>query len=161
MLVTMESSDRQTPGRRRYSEALGRAIKLLRTEQRLERKELADRAGISYSYLAEIENGNKPPSSSVLVVLAEALGLRPAQIHAAADKLSARREGETVLLAAEPPAMPQPAMPKRAMPMAALVQPSAAGMRRDRRRELADLLEGLADEDLGLVLDLVRRIRRG
>ena len=85
------------PRRRRpiYNEAMGRAIKVVRTEQGIERRELAEKAGISYSYLAEIENGNKPPSSQVLLAIAEALGLRPSELHATADSLPDRTMGES------------------------------------------------------------------
>ena len=48
----------------RFARALGRAIKVLRTLQGVDRKDLADSAGLSYSYLAEIENGKKSPSAS-------------------------------------------------------------------------------------------------
>jgi transcriptional regulator with XRE-family HTH domain/CheY-like chemotaxis protein len=58
-----------------FEEGLGRAIRVLRTGQDLSRGELAERAEISYSYLSEIENGAKSPSSRVLAALAEALGL--------------------------------------------------------------------------------------
>ena len=148
----MEIPRKPSRSRPRYSAALGRAIKLLRTEQGVERKELADRAGISYSYLAEIENGNKPPSSSVLVVLAEALGLRPHQIHAAADNLSERRDGQTTLLAAQK-RTPDQDFSERMSAMRA----APAGF--DRQREIVELLDQLTDKDLELVLDLARRLR--
>ena len=46
---------------------------------------LAREAGISYSYLTEIENGNKPPSSSVLGPIASALGVRMSQLIQGAE----------------------------------------------------------------------------
>ena len=58
-----------------FVEALGRTIKVLRTDLGIDRRTLAQEAGISYSYLTEIENGNKPPSSSVLGPIASALGM--------------------------------------------------------------------------------------
>ena len=45
-------------------QALGRTIKVLRTDHGLSRKDLAREVDISYSYLTEIENGNKPPSNT-------------------------------------------------------------------------------------------------
>ena len=45
-------------------EGLGRAIRVLRTARDLGRRELAERAGLSYSYLAEIENGDKSGAQS-------------------------------------------------------------------------------------------------
>jgi transcriptional regulator with XRE-family HTH domain len=78
----------------RYSqefwEALGRTIKVLRTDQGIGRRELAARAGISYSYLTEIENGNKPPSSNVLGPIADSLGMR---MHRLIEAAEARLDG--------------------------------------------------------------------
>ncbi|MBN2114404.1 MAG: helix-turn-helix transcriptional regulator [Acidimicrobiia bacterium] len=65
--------------------ALGRTIQVLRTDQGLDRKDLADRAGISYSYLAAIENGKKPPSSKVLFAIASALGLLSHELLASVE----------------------------------------------------------------------------
>jgi transcriptional regulator with XRE-family HTH domain len=84
-----------------FSQALGRTIKVVRTDLGMERRELAARAGISYSYLTEIENGNKPPSSSVLAPIASALGLRMSRLIDAAE---ARMERQS---AAAQPALPE------------------------------------------------------
>ena len=84
-----------------FYEALGRTVQVLRTDQGLDRRDLADRAGISYSYLAAIENGKKPPSSKVLFSIAGALGLLSHEFewarrlrgwaHAEFERLSRRR----------------------------------------------------------------------
>ena len=58
-----------------FAGALGHTIKVLRTDRGVERKDLADRAGISYSHLASIEAGQKQPSPQVLSAIAEALGI--------------------------------------------------------------------------------------
>ncbi len=68
-----------------FLEALGRTIKVIRTDLGIDRRTLAQEAGISYSYLTEIENGNKPPSSSVLGPIASALGMRLSQLIQAAE----------------------------------------------------------------------------
>lgn len=52
---------------------LGRAITCTRLEQGLKRKDLAAAAGISYPFLAEIENGKKWPSFPMLDKIAAAL----------------------------------------------------------------------------------------
>jgi len=52
---------------------LGRAITCIRLERGLKRKELAAAAGISYPFLAEIENGKKWPSFPTLDAIAAAL----------------------------------------------------------------------------------------
>ena len=51
-----DEESRYPPG---FAEALGRTIKVIRTDQGIERRELAERAGISYSYITEIENGQQ------------------------------------------------------------------------------------------------------
>ena len=68
-----------------FYHGLGRAIQVLRTELGLGRKDLAERAGLSYSYLSEIENGAKQPSSKALILLARALGLDMYELIAAAE----------------------------------------------------------------------------
>jgi transcriptional regulator with XRE-family HTH domain len=73
-----------------YYEALGRAIRVLRTERGLERKDLAEAAGLSYPYLSEIETGRKRPSSKALFVIAEALGVRPSELLALGDRYGGR-----------------------------------------------------------------------
>ena len=45
---------------------LHRALRLLRTYHQLKQTELADRLGISNSYLSEIEKGVKPPNIELL-----------------------------------------------------------------------------------------------
>ena len=42
---------------------LGRAIRVRRETLDLKRRDLALRAGLSYPYVSEIENGNKEPSA--------------------------------------------------------------------------------------------------
>lgn len=52
---------------------LGRAIACTRLEQGMKRKELAAASGVSYPFLAEIENGKKWPSFPTLIAIADAL----------------------------------------------------------------------------------------
>ena len=73
-----------------YYEALGRAIRVLRTERGMERKDLAEAAGLSYAYLSEIETGKKRGSSKALYVIAEALGVRPSEILVLGDRYAAQ-----------------------------------------------------------------------
>lgn len=85
----MVTRKRSTRGSRQrndgFYDALGRTIKVARTDLGIERKDLAEHAGISYSYLAAIENGQKQPSSQVLLDLAEALGLRTHELLESAE----------------------------------------------------------------------------
>ena len=68
-----------------YYEALGRAIKVARTELGLSRKELAARAKISYPYIADIESGRGRPSSSALLAVVGDDRLVVRSVHDAAD----------------------------------------------------------------------------
>lgn len=69
-----------------YYEAVGRAIKVLRAERGLGRKDLAKGSGVSYPYLTEIENGKKRPSSKALLLIAEALGVLPYELLQNAER---------------------------------------------------------------------------
>lgn len=158
----------EQPRRRRpvYDEALGRAIKVLRTEQGLERRELAEAAGVSYSYLAEIENGNKPPSSQVLFALCEVLGVRPSQLHAAADSLREPAPEAPPIsprlsdIAASAQRAWSPTVQRR-MAMQAPPDALVDAPGSERRRLLEELfgrLEQMSEEDLEMLLRMVRRI---
>ena len=81
----MDQPDPSDEGTR--AEALGRTIKLYRTAWDISRRDLAERSGLSYSYLAEIENGAKSPSSKALHLIATALGMSPADLLKASERL--------------------------------------------------------------------------
>ena len=164
------------------SEALGRTIRLARIDQRLERRDLAERAGISYSYLSAIENGQKEPSGRVLYAIARSLGLRDDELLAAArDRL------ETNVGPTAPPAPPSavaastapraasaaPGPRRRAWlsrpaavqehRLATPAEPAPGPSRRppdERGAELAELLSTMSDDDAIAVMDLARRLAR-
>lgn len=59
-------------------QTIGANIKRFREERGMSAKELADKSGVSKSYLSELENpkdGTKKPSAEVLYELARALGV--------------------------------------------------------------------------------------
>ncbi|MFC4145751.1 helix-turn-helix domain-containing protein [Micromonospora mangrovi] len=64
---------------------LGRAIQVRRAELGLKRKEVAERALLSYPYLSELENGSKMPSAKALRQLAAALELSQSELLRRAD----------------------------------------------------------------------------
>lgn len=66
-------------------EALGRAIKTLRTALGIDRKTLAERAGLSYPYLSQIENGQRDPSTAKLTALAGQLGVQLHDLYEVAE----------------------------------------------------------------------------
>ena len=107
-----------------YFEAVGRAIRVLRTERGMERKDLAEASGLSYPYLSEMETGKKRASSKALFAIAEALGVRPADLLALGDRYAERlptSQGITV----SAPSVPPPAAP--AAPPSPAPAPAAGG----------------------------------
>jgi transcriptional regulator with XRE-family HTH domain len=65
--------------------AYGEQVSTAREQLGLDRREFADEAGISYSYLSAIESGQKFPSSSVQTAIAGALGVDPSDLLARAN----------------------------------------------------------------------------
>jgi len=168
---------RLTPG---FAQALGRTIKVIRTDLGIERRALAEAAGISYSYLTEIENGNKPPSSSVLAPIARALGVRMHQLIEAAEdrseagELDLRRPLEGAADSwpasaaaqtdgAQSMASPSPGESRAALERGWAMRPSMRGPSRGVRSallELERLLPSMPPEDVERILDLARRLAR-
>jgi transcriptional regulator with XRE-family HTH domain len=157
-----------------YFEALGRAIKVARTERGLSRKELAAKAKISYPYIADIESGRGRPSSKALLAVAAALGLSPSALMAMGESFVQRMQEPST--AAEAP-MVAPAESSRSWfrgevpPMARMSSPAPEMEERlqrgtseplqrsaGEREELHRLIDELPDEDLPLALELARRL---
>ena len=134
----------------------GHTIKVARTDLGIERAELAERAGISYSYLAAIENGQKQPSSHVLLALAEALGLRSHELLESAENRRDRNlsasEAYPTWLAGKPMAAPARMRARAAM----VERPSPPSG--DFVKERARLARDLSEEDRALLLALARRL---
>lgn len=62
-----------------FMAAYGNAVIALRDERHLERRNLAESAGMSYSYLSAIESGQKLPSPRLEAAIVGALGVSAAQ----------------------------------------------------------------------------------
>lgn len=67
-------------------QALGRAIAVRRVQLGLKRKDLAEKASLSYPYISELENGGKEPSAKALRQIAEALEMGVAELIAAGEQ---------------------------------------------------------------------------
>ena len=68
---------------------LGEQIKSLRRTARLTQKELAERSGLSYSYVTKLENGyQRNPTRQILQSLGDALGANLLAVHAPDDFLA-------------------------------------------------------------------------
>lgn len=60
-----------------YSYEIGKNIVLIRKTKHITQKQLADRAGISSSYLREMEHGRANSSPNMLERIADALNTHP------------------------------------------------------------------------------------
>ena len=138
--------------------ALGRAIRVTRTEQGLERKELARLAGLSYPYLSEIEKGKKRASTEALLPIARALGLRQSELLERAERLLERGLHRSELgIPTRGRRSPKSRELARVYQLAPARAESAgeAGL-----QELVSRAGQLAADDFNRVLDLVRRLAR-
>jgi transcriptional regulator with XRE-family HTH domain len=172
----LRAFDREDPA---FYEALGRAIKVVRTQQDVSRKDLAERAGLSYAYLSDIETGRGRPSSKALLAVAQALGLTPsellqdAELYGALEDLTEGAETpapsavdarrwfhEAMPLASEassPTASAPSRLPTREQ-LQRLARSRLAGRSATSREELHAMIEGLSDADAALMLDMARRL---
>lgn len=143
-----------------YYEALGRAIQTTRTGRGMSRRELADRAGISYPYLSEIENGKKRASSAALIEIAAVLGMRPHHLLEMAENI-----GPPADAVADVTHEPLDWFGSRRILAASMSPPSSplGGVGRTRaisssRAEAHSLIEELDDRDLPTVIALLKRL---
>jgi transcriptional regulator with XRE-family HTH domain len=78
----------------------GAALRRLRRERAVGLNDLAARAGVSASYLSEVERGFKRPSTDVLARLAVAFGLAPSELLAYIEASGSEGARELPLAAA-------------------------------------------------------------
>lgn len=163
-----------------FYEALGRAIKVARAQFGMERKDLADRANVSYAYLSDIETGRGRPGSRSLLSIAEALGRTPSELMQEAEMYRTQMGGETPpdttsvsgggakTGRATPGLIERPWFNEEAL-AAGLPSVSRRSQREvwrnrlaatelDARTELHALIDRLSREDVDAVLALMRRI---
>lgn len=141
-----------------FYEALGRAIRVARAEQGLERKELARLSGLSYPYLSEIEKGKKRASTEALIPVARALGLRQSELLERAEGLLERG-----LSTSGPSATVRRQRTLGRRPLARVFRLQPAGADSASEAGLQELLSRagrLGGDDFNRVLDLVRRLGR-
>ena len=65
---------------------LGQAIEVRRAHLGLKRKDLAEKASLSYPYISELENGGKEPSAKALRQIADALEMGVADLIALGEQ---------------------------------------------------------------------------
>ena len=139
-----------------FYRALGRAIKVARTERGLERKELARLSDLSYPYVSEIEAGTKRASTESIQAIARVLGLSLSELLERAERaldLSGPLRMQTTARMADSPA-------SMARPAHRVHSRSAASPSKNELKELASRAGRLAADDFHRVLDLVRRLTR-
>jgi transcriptional regulator with XRE-family HTH domain len=80
--------------------SLGRVVELRRTALGMKRRDLAERAQLSYPYISEIENGIKEPSAKALRQVAEALDLSVAELAALTERVEEAADEPSMVLEA-------------------------------------------------------------
>jgi transcriptional regulator with XRE-family HTH domain len=156
LMASREPAFARADWNQEFYRALGRAIKVARTEQGLERKELARLSGFSYPYLAEIEKGVKRPSTEALILIAQALGLKQSELLQRAERLLEREASKPQAAVSRTRARP---MPKRARSRVyELESVTAESPSRTSLQELTSRVGQLGADDFHRVLDLVRRL---
>jgi XRE family transcriptional regulator, regulator of sulfur utilization len=66
--------------RRSETEKFGAVVRSLREKRGLTQEELAERAEVSATYIGYIERGDNVPTLIVILQIASALGVRPADL---------------------------------------------------------------------------------
>ena len=157
-MASREPALAAAPRGKDYYRALGRAIKVTRTELGMERKELARLSGLSYPYMSEIEKGTKRASTEALIPIARALGLRQSELVERSERLLERG-----LVRNAPPVRARRlrAPGRRGLARVYSLQRTGedsaapAGV-----QELVSRAGQLGADDFNRVLDLVRRLAR-
>jgi transcriptional regulator with XRE-family HTH domain len=150
--------------------AYGEVVQHLRSEQGLQRKELAIASDISYSYLSAIESGQKIPSGTLQNNLARALGVEVSQLLAMAnDQMAADAQAELVQFRDEPLMVEEEATVSWSDDASDDWQPREhTSPRLDARMsqsgamaELRALLPTMSPEDAAMVVSMARRLSEG
>jgi len=74
-----------------YRQALGAVVTQLRTGRTWSQETLAEKTGYSTTYVSGLEHGHRNPSLEMIQAIAQALGLRPSQLLAQAERKQAKR----------------------------------------------------------------------
>jgi transcriptional regulator with XRE-family HTH domain len=116
----------------RLRSVIGATLRRRRQAQARTLREVAEAAGVSLTYLSEVERGRKEPSSEVLEAICAALGLILADLLFEVAEELVHLEARNALPAIgfvplRPGAIPAPELPDRAVrarPASALARPS-------------------------------------
>jgi transcriptional regulator with XRE-family HTH domain len=69
---------------------LGQAIRDLRVERNISQERLGLDSGVHRNYIGGIERGERQPTITTIAILAQALGVRPAELIARAEGVARR-----------------------------------------------------------------------
>jgi transcriptional regulator with XRE-family HTH domain len=152
--------------------AYGDAIADLRASRRMDRKQLAEAASISYSYLSAIESGQKIPSPKLEAAIAAALGVPASEILALANGALAEDnrqqttddrpnalEVAAIRMDTDAVASYSMAMPASPMHRPPEPEPSSGGLSPPAAlAELRVLLQHMSPEDSAMVVSMARRL---
>jgi transcriptional regulator with XRE-family HTH domain len=133
----------------------GRAIETLRASKGLTREETAALAGISHSYLSEIERGLKRPSADIIGRVARAFGMKGSAFLQSVEELSAPLPEEP----APARAVQLPLKRGRPLPLFSGDQDASGDTRRRRRRRGVPESEDSTDLAVNELLVIGRRLR--
>ena len=120
------------PASSQLAASMGRAIQVVRTDRGWSRKDLAERTGLSYSFLSEIENGVKTPSSRTFAVIATALDVAPGALLYDAERRLVEIDSESG----------NETLPSRTRKLSATSAGDDSGPRIERSRRVLDWLSG-------------------
>lgn len=147
--------------------AMGRTIQVLRTSEGLSRRDLAKRASVSYSYLSAIENGDKRPSSKILALIANALGVRAHELMAAAEARAAEsRDEETDVAEATEmdtllERLEERRMSRQLQRLGYAIPTTPPRSELGAVEELRALIVQMDAADVDLLMEMARRLARG
>jgi transcriptional regulator with XRE-family HTH domain len=149
---------------REFAESFGRAIKVVRAERNLSRRELAEAAGLSYAYVSDIESGRKPPATRALRALSEALSLQPHQLMARAARIEPEvRFPRTRVMEQREPVEAfsiEPDLPLRHAEVFDYRRPPSAQPAEEGLFDLMELAQSLPEDDVALLIELARRLQK-
>ena len=136
---------------------LGRAIRVIRTELGLSRRDLEERTRLSYPYLSEIEAGKKTPSPVALRAITNALEVPEEELLDRARSIDVGRGARSA-----PRHFHRSLESPEMAPMRLSSERSVADMSPplDSAEELIYLARSLPPEDLQRLVDLARRLLR-
>lgn len=67
---------------------LGQAVRARREKMGLSQREFSKQTGVHFTYVSNVESGQRNPSLDVIETLAEAFGVRPSTLVREAEKLA-------------------------------------------------------------------------